>query len=85
MAKGCPPLRWALYGLALASMPHVEDYKQYVARRKSQGKVGGHILVIIGRKLLDHIWAIAKTKEVFWPEESMSLVDFRSEKTAVHS
>ena len=84
MAKGCPPLRWALYGLALASMPHVEAYKQYVARRKSQGKVGGHILVIIGRKLLDHIWAIAKTKEVFWSEESMSLADFESEKTAVH-
>jgi len=67
MAKGCPPLRWALHGLALASMSHVESYQQYVTRRKSQGKTGGHILVIIGRKLLDHIWAIARTKEVFLP------------------
>jgi transposase len=70
MAKGCPPLRWALHGLALASMPHVESYKQYVTRRKSQGKAGGHILVIIGRKLLDHIWAVARTKEVFLPVAS---------------
>lgn len=84
MAKGCPPLRWALHGLALASMPHVEGYKQYVARRKSQGKAGGHILVIIGRKLLDRIWAIAKTKNVFLPEESALSTDFKREKVAVH-
>ena len=69
MAKGCPPLRWALYGLALASMSHVEGYKQYITGRKSQGKTGGHILIIIGRKLLDHIWSIARTKEVFLPVE----------------
>jgi hypothetical protein len=65
MAKGCLPLRWALHGLALASMAHVEGYKQYVEQRKSQGKAGGHILVIIGRKLLDRTWAIARAKDVF--------------------
>lgn len=83
MAKGCPPLRWALYGLALASMPHVEGYKQYVTRRKSQGKKGGHILIIIGRKLLDHIWAIAKTKSVFLPAAPTPLADLEREKLAV--
>jgi transposase len=84
MAKGCPPLRWALHGLALASMPHVEGYKQYVTRRKSQGKTGGHILVIIGRKLLDHIWAIARTKDVFLPVALTPVAYFRREKVAVH-
>jgi transposase len=83
MAKGCPPLRWALYGLALASMAHVEGYKQYVTRRKSQGKKGGHILVIIGRKLLDHIWAVARTKEVFLPVAPTPLAEFRREELAV--
>ena len=65
MAKGCPPLRWALYCLALACMPHVESYKQYVNKRRANGKTGGHTLVIIGRKLLDRIWSIAKTKDFF--------------------
>ncbi len=80
MAKGCPPLRWALYGLALASMSHVEGYKQYVTRRKSEGKKGGHILVIIGRKLLDHIWAVARTKDIFLPPAPTSLADLGREK-----
>ena len=83
MAKGCPPLRWALYGLALASMAHVEGYKQYVTRRKSQGKKGGHILVIVGRKLLDHIWAIARTKDVFLPVAPTLAAEFRKEELAV--
>jgi len=84
MAKGCPPLRWALHGLALASMTHVEDYKQYVARRKSQGKAGGHILVIIGRKLLDRIWAVAKTKESFLPDAPTPTVHPVREEVAAH-
>lgn len=82
MAKGCPPLRWALYGLALAGMSHVEEYKQYVIRRKSEGKKGGHILVIIGRKLLDRVWAVARTKQVFLSVESMPLNDQESRKVA---
>jgi transposase len=84
MAKGCPPLRWALYGLALGSMPHVETYKKYITRRKAEGKTGGHILIIIGRKLLDRIWAIARTKDVFLPVAPTQLVDFRREELAVH-
>jgi len=84
MAKGCPPLRWALYGLALGSMAHVEGYKRYVARRKAEGKTGGHILIIIGRKLLDHIWAIARTKEVFLPVAPKLLADLERKELAVH-
>ena len=80
MAKGCPPLRWALYGLALASMSHVEGYKRYVTRRKSEGKKGGHILVIIGRKLLDHVWAVARTKEFFSAAVPTPLVDLGRER-----
>jgi transposase len=84
MAKGCPQLRWALHGLALASMSHVESYMQYVIRRKSQGKAGGHILVIIGRKLLDHIWAVAKTKESFLPDAPTPTVHPVREEVAAH-
>ena len=84
MAKGCPPLRWALYGLALGSMAHVEGYKRYVARRKAEGKTGGHILIIIGRKLLDHIWAIARTKEVFLPVAPKLLANLERKELAVH-
>jgi transposase len=68
MAKGCPPLRWALYGLSLACMSYATAYKVYITRRKAEGKIGGHILIIVGRKLLDRIWAIAKTKSVFSPQ-----------------
>jgi len=84
MAKGCPPLRWALYGLALGSMPHVETYKQYITRRKAEGKTGGHILVIIGRKLLDRIWAIARTKDVFLPAAPTLATNFKREELALH-
>jgi len=80
MAKGCPPLRWALYGLALASMSHVEGYKRYVTRRKSEGKKGGYILFIIGRKLLDYIWSIARTKVIFTPVAPTLLADLGEEK-----
>lgn len=65
MAKGCPQLRWALYGLALAALAHVDRYKQYAEQRRSQGKAGGHILIIVGRKLLDRVWAIANDKPAF--------------------
>lgn len=73
MAKGCPPLRWALYSLALAGMAHSEDYKLYVTSRKAEGKKGGLILIIIGRQLLDRIWAVARTKNIFSPEDSVKL------------
>jgi hypothetical protein len=65
-------------------MTHVESYKNYVAQRKSQGKAGDHILVIIGRKLLDHIWAIARAKGVFSALVSIPLADFRRAKVVVH-
>lgn len=65
MGRGCPQLRWALYGLTLAALSHVDRYKQYAEQRRSQGKAGGHILIIVGRKLLDRIWAIANEKPAF--------------------
>jgi transposase len=80
MAKGCPPLRWALYGLALASMSHVEGYKEYITKRKSEGKKGGHILIIIGRKLLDRVWAVARTKEAFSAQLSTPIVDLEKKE-----
>jgi len=73
MAKGCPPLRWALYGLSLACMSYATTYRVYITRRKAEGKIGGHILIIVGRKLLDRIWAIARTKSVFLPQKPAQL------------
>jgi len=49
-------------------MSYATAYKVYITRRKAEGKIGGHILIIVGRKLLDRIWAIAKTKSVFSPQ-----------------
>ena len=54
------------------------------ARAKAFRKAEGHILVIIGRKLLDRIWAIARAKGVFSPLVSTPLDDFRRAKVAAH-
>jgi len=65
--RGPKLLRWALYMAAVASLKHNPEMRTLYHKKLSQGKTEKQALICVGKKLLQIMLAMLKSREPYNP------------------